>query len=79
MANLNDALLEAMTKALGRWGFSGVTAVAYKQDERSEGYCDTCYHEYTVVTITYRTADGSSGVYEYYGDFGELIRELTNE
>lgn len=77
MNKLNDALLESMTSYLSRIGYIDVKAVSYEEDERSEGYCDTCYYEYTVVSISFTTANGSTGVYEYFGDFGQLIRELT--
>jgi hypothetical protein len=49
----------------------------WEEAERNDGYCETCYYEYTVVVIRYITETGVRDEFEYYGSFAELIQELT--
>lgn len=49
-----------------------------ESDTVTDGYCDTCWYERTVLEISYvDAATGRSRLYTYDGDFGALIRELT--
>lgn len=65
----------AMIKNLGI--HDAVRVDGWEEKELSSGYCETCYHEYTVVMIQYITETGVRDEYEYYGEFSELIKELT--
>jgi hypothetical protein len=42
------------------------------------GYCSTCAELVTSVWIDYRLEDDVERHWEYIGDFGALIRELTD-
>lgn len=75
----NEALLEAMLRFVQKSDGTAVKVTAYEQVTESSGYCETCYSEYAMVYIDYDTSNGGSSRYSYYGDFGELIRELTDE
>jgi len=79
MTKFNDALLQSMLDMLNARNLDAVQVVAYEEVEKSDGYCDSCYYEWTEVEITYLTNEGQTRVYSYGGDFGELIRELTND
>ena len=47
------------------------------QTTQADGYCDTCYYEYTVLEISYiEKGTGRSRLFTYRGDMGDLLREL---
>ncbi len=80
MAMFNEALLESMKNMINdnEWMDTKAEKVtAYEEVEKAGGYCETCYHEWTEVNINYLDTSGKEQVYNYYGDFGDLIRELT--
>jgi hypothetical protein len=54
-----------------------VDVLDFYQTKRSSGSCDTCYYEYTVVVVTYRTESGDVREYVYGDDFADLIRTLV--
>jgi hypothetical protein len=76
MMSVEQAIKSAMLVMLRNRGLSAIEVTAYEEEERSMGYCDTCYSEYTVVMISYITETGVQSRFEYYGGFAELIREL---
>ena len=79
MTKFNEALLESMLELIkARSNPEAVKVIAYEEVDKSSGYCETCFYEYTEVLITYTLASGGTAVYDYAGDFGELIRDLTN-
>ena len=49
----------------------------FRQVTRSSGYCGTCYYEYTVVAVEYRTESGDVREYVYGDDFADLIQTLV--
>lgn len=49
----------------------------FKERTESGGYCDTCFYTSYHVDIYYVDIMDKESVYDHYGDFGELIRELT--
>lgn len=44
----------------------------------SNGSCETCWYEYTVLVIMYKAADGETRKYVYGDDFGGLIDTLMH-
>lgn len=54
-----------------------VEILDFREETYSDGYCETCWYEYTVVEIDYRTADGTRKTYVYGDDFADLVRDLT--
>ena len=79
MTKFNEALLESMLELVkARSNPDAVKVVAYEEVQKSDGYCETCYYEYTEVKITYLTSSGETSEYGYSGSFAELIRDLTN-
>jgi C4-type Zn-finger protein len=80
MTKFNEALLESMLEMIQKNYPNAKKVVAYEEVEKSTGYCDSCYYEYTEVYIQYLTEENTEPkTYNYSGDFGELIRELTND
>jgi len=76
--SFEDNLKNAMLALIIRDGCRDAIRVeSYEEKELSDGYCETCYYEYTVVIINYITSTGVRDEYEYYGPFSELIQELT--
>ena len=58
-------------------GVDSNRVMGYETDTVTDGYCETCWYERTVVEIYYIETDtGRSRIYTYDGDFGALIREL---
>lgn len=55
-----------------------VEIIDYDDDTRDDGYCETCYYEYTVLEITYKAEDGETRKFVYGEDFGGLIDTLMN-
>ena len=78
---VSEALFEAMADLIRRRCPSSTDAaevLAFEQDTRRVGCCETCAYTEVVVTIWYRTTAGTTSTYEYTGGLGELIRELTD-
>jgi hypothetical protein len=44
---------------------------------KSDGYCETCYNEWTEVEITYLDKAGDEQKYGWYGNMSEFIGEIT--
>ncbi|MEU9871141.1 hypothetical protein AB0C87_25255 [Actinomadura sp. NPDC048021] len=59
-------------------GFTVSKILDVEQETRTGGYCETCAYEEVVVDITFEDGDGQWTLYTYFGDMGELIRELTD-
>lgn len=55
-----------------------VKVLDYFDSTYSDGYCETCWHEYTVLEVVYEAADGETRKYVYGDDFGGLIDTLMN-
>lgn len=82
--SFQENLLEAMTNRLAEkegvydvrtyntFELGNRKVVAYLEREESDGYCETCYYEYTV--IEYDFDDGTTLVESV--SFAELIKEL---
>lgn len=73
------ALLAAMARMLNRWGLDAAEVTGWEQYTEYGGRCPTCRYEQIMVRIDYCTAAGDAEDYRYSGDFGELIRSLTDE
>lgn len=58
-------------------GDKAVEVLDFYQTDHSSGYCESCYFEYTVVVIKYRTESGDVREYVYGDDFADLIRTLV--
>jgi hypothetical protein len=62
-------------------GCSGVSSVkevvSWEQNDPSPYYCETCGPDPIEVSINYVTEDDQYKTYFFYGDLGELIRNLT--
>jgi hypothetical protein len=79
MSSFSESLLDAILGYVQKHVDEGAQRiVSYEEEERADGYCETCYYEWTIFTITYLGGDGLQRVYEYYGDFAEFVRELTD-
>lgn len=82
--SFRDSLLEALTVRLAEkenvyddrtyapFELGDRKVVDYLEREASDGYCETCYYEYTV--IEYEFNDGTTLVEKT--SFAELMREL---
>lgn len=55
-----------------------VKILDYFDSTHNDGYCETCYYEYTVLEITYKAEDGETRKFVYGDDFGGLIDTLMN-
>lgn len=78
-ADEQDGFYGAVAKWLREYGFGDVREVLdVQQDERSGGYCETCWYEEIVVEITYTDSEGERQTHTFYGDMGEFMRELTD-
>jgi hypothetical protein len=74
--NVEQVIKNAMVVMLRNRGIFAIEVNSFEEQQRSDGYCETCWYEYTVVVITYTTETGSVQPYEYRGEFSELIQEL---
>jgi hypothetical protein len=74
--SFNAALKTAAANLLRSEGRDVAEVVSLEEEERADGFCETCYYEWTVVIITYLSNTGDEETYVYSGDFSELIREL---
>lgn len=73
-----DAIRDSMVGLLHAYGIDAVRVNSYEEEERMDGFCDTCYYEWTVVVINYTDSRGVIDDYTFTGDFGDLIRELSS-
>ena len=48
-----------------------------KESVQSEGYCETCYYEFTICTATYRDSAGVTKTYTLTESFAELVSGLV--
>jgi hypothetical protein len=74
--SVEQAIKNAMLVMLRNRGISAIEVTKFEEQERNDGYCETCWYEYTVVVINYITETGVTKTYEYQGQFSELIQEL---
>lgn len=72
-ASFREALVEVMRS----WHMRVKDVIAWEEKRKSDGYCDTCYFEYTEVDITYIDTDDQVQLYSWSGDFGELMRAMS--
>lgn len=80
MTKFNQALLQSMLELVQKTHPDAIEVVAYDQITNSTGYCDTCYDEWEEVEIFYTSStEENTQTYRYTGDFGELIRRLTDD
>lgn len=78
MSNFEDTFKALLARYLTKNVDATAEVIEYEQDTEAGGYCDTCYYSDTVVRIVYvSSASGSRREYTYYGDMGELIRDLS--
>lgn len=76
---VDESIKSAMLVLIKNQGIHNAIRVdGWEEKELSTGYCETCYDEYTVVMIQYITDTGVRDEFEYYGQFSELIQELTS-
>lgn len=75
--SFEDAIKASMASLLQSYGIDAVRVNSYEEEERMDGFCDTCYYEWTVVVINYIDSKGVIADYNFRGDFGDLINELT--
>lgn len=57
-------------------GADVVEIIDFEEDTKGSGGCETCYFEWTEVSVTYRDSDGDVNRYDYHGDFMELVQSL---
>lgn len=67
----------SLAEFLAERGIENATVTRFEQETESDGFCETCYYEYTVVNIFYEV-DGKSDEFNYRGSFSELINDLTS-
>ena len=75
--SIKDKICEALGKYLERNEFEIKKVIDFEEEKKNDGYCETCWYEYTVVVITYLNKKGKEKTYTYSGFFSDLIRELT--
>jgi hypothetical protein len=75
---IRDSMFDAMTQLLRRAGVADVTEVVAAEPDRRTRGADSDEYTEVLVRIWYRTTGGAVATYEYLGDFGALIRELTD-
>lgn len=75
--SIEDAIKEAALGMLQGYGVDAVKVVDFTEEQRMDGFCETCYYEWTVVEIKYLDGSGNPDTYEWSGDFADLIRELS--
>lgn len=82
--SFNTALLNLINSgSRAHWTSPEVVSPAVKildyfDSTYSDGYCDTCWYEYTVLEIVYEAEDGETRKFIYADDFGDLIDTLKN-
>lgn len=52
--------------------------ISWEEKTTESGGCPTCWFETTEVEVIYLTVRGMKETFWYDGDFGNLIRELTD-
>ncbi len=64
MSNVREMLLADLTDYYRAQEYIGPTdkITNFSEQQRSDGYCDTCYYEYTALVLTVEREDGS--IYE---------------
>lgn len=77
MAGMVEMLNGALLSFLNARGLNATEVTGFEEDTEYDGYCETCFYEYTVVRIQYTDSQGQHE-YTYRGYFSELIRELTD-
>lgn len=76
---IRDSVYDAMTELLRGLGVPDIAeVVAADQDRRAGGISDSDEYTEVFVRIWYRTCGGRVDTYDYIGDFGALIRALTD-
>ena len=79
MTNLNESFKSSLLAFVSEAAGDNVTdIITYEEDTAGDGYCETCYFEWTVVDVTYKNDDGDVKSYQYRGDFMELVNELLS-
>lgn len=56
-----------------------VDILDFREETYNDGYCETCWYEYTVVEIDYRSRAGERGTFVYGDDFADLVNELVRQ
>ena len=67
---------QAMSSLLQSFDLDCVEVVSYEEETKYDGYCETCYYEWTEVVIEYKDSNGDTQSYNYWGGFAELVRAL---
>jgi len=55
------------------------SVLSYEEKMMTGGYCETCWYEDWNVVISYADNIGETRQYVYYGTFGQLVTELTED
>jgi hypothetical protein len=83
VTNVNPQLFDSVLAWLNKKGLNATMVVSFDEETVPGGTCGegTCWYDDEIeITIKYLPRDGVElRTYEYEGDFGQLIRELTNE
>lgn len=53
-----------------------VEILDFREETVNDGYCETCWYEYTVVEIDFISQSGERGTFVYGDDFADLVKEL---
>ena len=74
---LSDMFKQALARLVAEKTGDTVTRVTYFDSAtRESGGCESCSYSYTVVEIAYDTPERHGRLYEYRGEFAELISDL---
>ena len=81
LPTFEPSLLEAMLRYVRnkRGAEDAVAVMAYRERSFNLGYCETCSELWTTVRIWFNRRSGALDFYGYAGDFGQFIRDLTDE
>lgn len=79
MTDAPPGLLVAMRGLMLRRGVPVAAVTGYREVSFNIGFCETCSETVTNVRVYYVADSGGRGVWDYMGDFGELIRALTDD
>lgn len=74
---LSDMIKSALARFVAeQTGESIVEVTSFDSETREMGGCDTCSYTTTVIEVTYNTPTRYGRLFEYTGDFADLISAL---
>ena len=74
-----EALKVDMLNMIKRQGYDAVSVESWEEVQMSDGYCDTCYCEWTAVNVLYSDSDDKFQKFYYSGSLSELLNELARQ